>query len=90
MLKMNRYELIKTAHRVYGKSIRQIAREFGHSRKTFCKALREVNPRYQRKGSAANPVMDSHRSMILSWLHSDLEAPPNQRHTAQRIYSSLV
>jgi transposase len=90
MLKMNQYELIKTAHRVYGKSIRQISREFGHSRKTVRKALREVSPRYQRKGSVASPVMDSHRSVILSWLRSDLEAPPNQRHTAQRIYSRLV
>jgi len=33
MLKISQYELIKTAHRVYGKSIRSIAKEFGHSRK---------------------------------------------------------
>jgi transposase len=90
MLKMNQYELIKTAYRVYGKSIRQIAREFGHSRKTVRKALQEVVPRYHRNGSAASPVMDSHRSVILSWLRSDLEAPANQRHTAHRIYNRLV
>jgi transposase len=54
---MSQYELIKTAHRVYGKSIRQIAKEYGHSRKT---------------------------------VRTDLEVPPNQRHTARRVYSRLV
>ena len=87
---MSQYELIKTAYRVYGKSIRQIAKEFGHSRKTVRKALREVSPRYQRKVAAVSPVMDSYRGVILSWLRSDLEAPRKQRHTAQRVYSRLV
>ncbi len=87
---MSQYELIKTAYRVYGKSIRQIAKEFGHSRKTVRKALREVSPRYQRKASAVSPVMDSHRGTILSWLQSDLEVPRNQRHTARRVYSRLL
>ncbi|MCG8605388.1 IS21 family transposase [bacterium] len=87
---MSQYELIKTAHRVYGKSIRQISREFGHSRKTVRKALREVSPRYQRKGTPVSPVMDGHRETILSWLRSDLKVPRNQRHTARRIYIRLV
>lgn len=40
MLKMDQYELIRTAHRVYGKGIREIANEYGHHRKTVRKALR--------------------------------------------------
>ena len=56
MLKMSQYELIKTAHRVYGKSIRAIAKEYGHSRKTVRKALREVSPRYERKEALESPA----------------------------------
>jgi transposase len=90
MLAMSQYELIKTAARVYGKSIRQIAREFGHSRNTVRKALSEVRPEYRRQRAPASPVMDPHREVILSWLRSDLEVPRNQRHTARRVYSRLV
>ena len=39
MVKMDQYELIRTSHRVYGKSAREIARETGHSRNTIKKAL---------------------------------------------------
>ena len=40
MVKMDQYELIRTANRVYGKGIREIAREYGHHRETIRKALR--------------------------------------------------
>ena len=39
MLKVDQYDYIRTAHRVYGKTIRQIARDTGHSRNTIKKAL---------------------------------------------------
>ena len=87
---MSQYELIKTAHRVYGKSIREISKEFGHSRNTIRKILREVRPEYQRKKTPASPVMGACREVILPWLESDLKAPRNQRHTAHRIYGRLV
>lgn len=90
MLKMDQYELIKTAHRVYGKSIRAIAREYGHSRKTVRKALREVHPQYDRKKDRECPVMAPYRAVILGWLKSDEDAPKKQRHTARRIYTRLV
>jgi transposase len=90
MLEMSQYELIKTAHRVYGKSIHEIAKEFGHSRNTIRKALREVRPEYQRKKTPVSPVMDPYRDIMLIWLKSDASAPRNQRHTARRIYCRLV
>lgn len=90
MLKMNQYELIKTANRVYGKSIRGIAKEYGHSRKTVRKALRGVSPEYKRKKALASPVMGPYREVILSWLRSDLDAPQKQRHTAHRVFTRLV
>ena len=37
---MNPYELIRTARRAYGKSIREIRRETGHHRETIRKALK--------------------------------------------------
>ena len=44
MIGMDQYELIRTASRVYGKSIRQIRRETGHHRTTIRKALAGTDP----------------------------------------------
>ncbi|MCI0528561.1 MAG: IS21 family transposase, partial [Nitrospira sp.] len=90
MLKMGQYELIKTAFRVYGHSIRGIVRDYGHSRNTVRKAIRGVSPGYERKKPMVNPVMDAYREEILLWLKSDLTAPKKQRHTAHRVYTRLV
>ena len=40
MLEMDQYEFIRTAHRVYGKNITELARQTGHSRNTIKKATR--------------------------------------------------
>jgi predicted transcriptional regulator len=40
VLKVDQYEMLRTAYRVYGKSINEIARITGHSRNTVRKALR--------------------------------------------------
>ncbi|HPA13836.1 MAG TPA: hypothetical protein PKV75_01055 [Desulfobacterales bacterium] len=40
MLKVDQYSYIRTSHRVYGKKIKQIARETGHSKNTIKKVLR--------------------------------------------------
>ena len=55
---MDQYELIRTAHQVYKKSIRQIARETGHTRRTIRKVLAGQEPRYRREKEPACPVMD--------------------------------
>jgi hypothetical protein len=53
MIRMDQYSFIRTAHRVYGKSIRQISRETGHSRETTRKVLRQepyvYTPRQQQR-----------------------------------------
>lgn len=90
MLKMDQYELIRTAHRVYGKGIREIANEYGHHRKTVRKALREAEQRVHNQAVKASPVMDKVKSLIDEWLQSDRKAPRKQRHTARRIYHRLV
>lgn len=87
---MQQYELIRTAHRVYHKSIRQIAQETGHHRKTVRKALAGMEPRYRRQWEPACRVMDSVGPVVENWLKQDLEQPRKQRHTARRIYQRLV
>ncbi|RPJ39723.1 MAG: IS21 family transposase [Deltaproteobacteria bacterium] len=90
MLGMDQYEMIRTAHRKYGKGIRELAREFGHHRKTIRKILAGEEPRYRREREVVNPVMDSVGGMLQKWLKEDLEAPKKQRHTARRIYTRLA
>lgn len=87
---MDQYELIRTANRVYGKSIREIRRETGHHRKTIRKALKGEEPRYRRRKAVANPVMDRVAPIIERWLLADETVGKRQRHTAHRVYERLV
>src|SRR5438105_10157980 len=86
LIEMDQYEHIRTAHRVYKKSIRQIARETGHTRGTIRKALQGLSPKYRRKQNPACAVMDSVAEVVERWLTSDQEETRKQRHTAHRIY----
>ena len=90
MIGMDQYELIRTAHRVYGKYIREIAREYGHSRKTIRKALAGLEPKYRRKKDPPCPMMDPIAKTVETWLQEDKERPRKQRHTARRVYTRLV
>lgn len=42
MLKVDQYEYVRTARRVYGKEMRKLSRETGHSRKTIKRATGEL------------------------------------------------
>lgn len=90
MIGMDQYELIRTSSRVYGKSIRQIARETGHHRSTIRKALAGLEPKYRRKEPRDAPVMRPVAGIVESWLAHDRQRPGKQRHTARRIYDRLV
>lgn len=57
MLKVEQYEYIRTAHRVYDKSVSEIARETGHSRNTIKKILRGEYQRYLPRKSQPFPVL---------------------------------
>lgn len=63
---MDQYELIRTAARVYQKSIRQIAQETGHTRRTIRKVLAGYEPKYRRRHDPACRVMDLHHLLPLS------------------------
>ncbi len=87
---MDQYELIRTAHRVYKKSIRQIARETGHTRRTVRKVLAGQEPKYRREKEPACPVMDPVARIVDAWLQADRDQPVKQRHTAHRVWQRLV
>ena len=90
MIKMDQYAFIRTAHRVYGKSIRQIARETGHDRKTIKKVLLGKTPFYKSRGAQPYPVLGPYLTAIDAWLEADKDVHKKQRHTAVRIYNRLV
>ncbi|MBZ5555509.1 MAG: IS21 family transposase [Acidobacteriia bacterium] len=90
MIGMDQYELIRTASRVYHKSIRQIARETGHCRKTIRKVLKGMEPLYRRQKSRFRPRMEPVAAVVQGWLETDRQAPRKQRHTSRRIFTRLV
>ena len=54
---MDQYAYIRLSHRVYGKGIREIARETGHSRNTIKKALRGEYTGYSVRQYQAYPSL---------------------------------
>lgn len=89
MLTVDQYEYIRTAYRVYGKKIRQIARDTGHSRNTIKKALGSQFVGYQPRARQPYPVLGPYHGIIDNWLKADKQSPKKQRHTARRVYHRL-
>lgn len=71
MIGMDQYEYVRTAQRVYGKSIRQIAGEADHCRQTIRKVLKGEVPRCKGQEQQAYPVLDSYLEIIEGWLEAD-------------------
>jgi transposase len=89
MLLVDNYLQIRLLHRD-GHSIRQIARQLGHSRKSVVKALLNGQPQgYTRRGPPLSPKLGSFYPFIDQVLQNDLDQPPKQRHTAWRIFERL-
>ncbi len=79
MLKVDQYEYIRTAHRVYGKNVSEIARETGHSRNTVKKVLRGEFTGYSPRKIQPSPVLGPYHEIIYRWLKEDIESPKKQR-----------
>ncbi len=90
MIGMDQYEYIRTAYRVYGKSIREIERETGHDRKTIRKVLSGEYCGYSKREHQPHPALGEFLEIIDGWLEEDKEAHKKQRHTAARVYRRLV
>jgi transposase len=89
VLTVDDYGAIRRARRD-GKSIRQIAGEFGHSRNTIRKILKraEPNPLPSTRDRFA-PLLGPVEAVIDRILIDDETAPPKQRHTAAQIFRRL-
>lgn len=91
MLKVDQKEQIRRAFYIEGKSIRQIAREQRHDRRTVRAAIRDAGPsRYKFTRPRSRPVLGHFVAIIDGWLAGDEFSPPKQRHTARRIYHRLL
>lgn len=89
MLKVDQYSFIRTAHRVYGKTIKQIARETGHSRNTIKRVLRGEYGGYKPREHPFYPALGPYTGIIDKWLSDDKDQPKKQRHTAVRVFHRL-
>jgi transposase len=89
MIKVSQYDYVRTAQRVYGKQIKEIARETGHSKNTVKRILRNQYTGYKHREHQPHPVLEKYISIIDNWLEQDKTKPKKQRHTAVRIYNRL-
>ena len=87
---MDQYEFIRTAQRVYGMNISELARTTGHSRNTVKKALRGEPWGYKERQHQPFPSLGPYLEIIDGWLKADKDQQKKQRHTARRIYNRLV
>jgi transposase len=91
VLKVDEKEQIRRAFYIESKSIRQIAREQHHCRRTVRAAIQDGNPsRYKLNKPRTRPVLGPFINAIDDWLDGDEFSPPKQRHTARRIYHRLI
>jgi transposase len=91
MIQVEEKETIRRLYFNQRHSIREIAKERGHSRKTVKKAISDASvPEYHLTKTRSSPVMDPFKDVIGEWLEEDSRHPPKQRHTAHRVYTRLV
>ncbi len=90
MLRMDQYELVRTAHRVYGKNISELSRMTGHSCNTIKKAIRGEPWGYKEREHQPFPVLEPYLEAIDTWIEGDKDQPKKQRHTARRVYHRLI
>src|SRR2546428_11542174 len=91
MITVEDREAIRRAYYLEHKSIRQIAREQHHSRRTIAKAIKELELQsYQRNTSRPAPVLGSFHARVHELLTQSETLPKKQRYTAHKIYEILV
>lgn len=90
MLNVELREQIRRAYYIEDKSMRQIAREQGHARKTVKKALEaaEAQP-YRRNDDHPAPVLGPYKERIQALLTENEHLPRKQQYTGERIYDVL-
>lgn len=87
---MEHREAIRRAYFVDGKAIRQIAREFGHSRKTVRKAIASAEPpAYTLTAERPAPVLGPFKDRIDELLDESERLPRKQRYTGHKIFGII-
>ena len=90
MITVDEKEIIRREYFLHRKSMRQIAREMHHGRKTIRKAIYDPGiPVYNRSKPAPKAAIGPFQEVIQQWLQEDKQRPVKQRHTAKRIYQRL-
>ncbi|XXZ52749.1 IS21 family transposase [Streptomyces cavourensis] len=72
-----------------GLSMRALARKYGVHRRLVRDALASPVPKPRKTPVRSSPRLEPLKKSIDEWLLGDLEAPPKQRHTVQRILTRL-
>ena len=75
MLKVGQYNYIRTTHQVFGKKIKLISKETGHSKNTIKKVLRGEYTGYKPRAQQPFPVLGSYLQIIDKWLTDDKKSP---------------
>lgn len=88
MVKVDEYARIRQAHRIDKLSIRQLARQFHHSRRKIREVLGLPEPKPYRRRPMPS-VLDSFKPIVDEILRTDEDAPRKQRHTAAKIFRRL-
>ena len=90
MISVNDRECIRRAYFVEHKSIREIARELRHSRKTVRKALESAEPgQYTLQEQRPAPILGSYKELIDQLLDQNQKMPRKQRYTTHKIFEHV-
>jgi transposase len=90
MITVEERETIRRAYYLEGKSKRQIAREYNHSRKTVDKAVDNRPPQpYRLTRSKPSPVFGAYRERADALLAENARLPQKQQYTGHKIYEIL-
>jgi uncharacterized protein YjcR len=92
MLTMAQQQNIRSAFFREGKSITEIAEEYGIDRKTARKyiSIEDWSEQATGEGPPRSTIMDPFVDTVRQWLIEDKQRRRKQRHTAKRVYTRLV
>lgn len=91
MITVDQIERIRRAYYLDKKSMRQIAKEEGHSRDTVRRALETAAPRqYTLSQGRPAPKLDQHKARIQELVAENERLPRKQRYTWQKIYQIIA
>lgn len=90
MISVEDRERIRRAYFIENKSLRQIARELGRSRKTVRKAIESAEPTpYRLQAPRRAPVLGPYKAHIDRLLAENDGLPRKQRYTSRKIYEII-